>query len=110
MLGAGWAGAERARSTQAGVGRSGRGAGAAGSLARRRGAQRARGTAGARACGAGGSRRGRGAQQAGRRGAGRARQAGTRRMGRAGWLWAVHSVHSACFWPGSTRYFSSVTK
>ena len=27
------------------------------------------------------------------------------RPGRAGWPWAVHSVHSACFWPGSTRYF-----
>ena len=49
--------------------------------------------------------------------AGRARQgaaagAGVRgaglagRPGRAGWPWAVHSVHSACFWPGSTRYFS----
>ena len=25
--------------------------------------------------------------------------------GRAAWPWAVHSVHSACFWPGSTRYF-----
>ena len=24
--------------------------------------------------------------------------------------WAVHSVHSACFWPGSTRYFFRVTK
>ena len=27
------------------------------------------------------------------------------RPGRAGWPWAVHSVHLACFWPGSTRYF-----
>ena len=27
------------------------------------------------------------------------------RPGRAGWPWDVHSVHSACFWPGSTRYF-----
>ena len=27
------------------------------------------------------------------------------RPGCAGWPWAVHSVHSACFWPGSTRYF-----
>ena len=25
--------------------------------------------------------------------------------GLAGWPWVVHSVHSACFWPGSTRYF-----
>ena len=25
--------------------------------------------------------------------------------GRAGWPWAVHSVHSTCFWLGSTRYF-----
>ena len=23
-------------------------------------------------------------------------------------LWAVHLVHSACFWPGLTRYFSGV--
>ena len=28
-----------------------------------------------------------------------------RRPGRAGWPWAVHSVHSTYFWPGSTRYF-----
>ena len=27
------------------------------------------------------------------------------RPGCAGWPWAVHSVHSACFWSGSTRYF-----
>ena len=33
------------------------------------------------------------------------RQAQGRCAGRAGWPWAVHSVHSACFWPGSTRYF-----
>ena len=26
--------------------------------------------------------------------------------GGAGWLGAVHSIHSACFWPGSTWYFS----
>ena len=42
----------------------------------------------------------------GRAGAGAhgARVAGEQ-PGRAGWPWAVHSVHSACFWPGSTRYF-----
>ena len=46
-----------------------------------------------------GGRAGRAAGGAQARGA---RQAGA---GHAGWLWAVHSVHSACFWPGSTRYF-----
>ena len=58
----------------------------AGSWARRRGAQWARRRAGR------GSRRGRAGQ-------------GWLGAGRAGWPWAVHSVHSACFWPGSTRYF-----
>ena len=37
---------------------------------------------------------------------GRARQGTTgARAGCAGWPWAVHSVHSACFWPGLTQYF-----
>ena len=41
----------------------------------------------------------RGARQAG------AGRVGRVRPGRAGWLRAVHLMHSACFWPGSTRYF-----
>ena len=47
-----------------------------------------------------GGRRGRA-----RRTRGRAGWALGARPGRAGWPWVVHSVHSACFWPGSTRYF-----
>ena len=59
----------------------------------------ARGAAGVRARG---SRRSRlpAADAAGARGA---RGLGA---GGAGWLGAVHSMHSACFWPGSTWYFS----
>ena len=84
--------------------------GAAGRWASCRRAGRA---AGARAAGAGGAR-GRARQQA-RAHVERARQGwlGSRRAawalgvrpGRAGWPWAVHSVHSAYFWPGSTRFF-----
>ena len=77
-----WAGAGCARSAQAGWRRR------AGVLSRRRQSCWARA-----GCAAGG------AQARG------ARQAGAGRAGRAGWLWAVHSVHSACFWAGSTRYF-----
>ena len=64
----------------------------------------AHGRQGARQAGTGGLQaRGRGAQRARQaRGARGARCLGA---GRAGWPWAVHSVHSACFWPGSTRYF-----
>ena len=31
---------------------------------------------------------------------------GSRRAGRVAWLRAVHSVHSACFWPDLTLYIS----
>ena len=80
----------------------------AGRAAGARGPQQARGRQ------ARGGARGRARQQARAR-AERARQGwlGGRRAawalgmrpGRAGWPWAVHSVHSAYFWPGSTRYF-----
>ena len=72
--------------------------GAQAAATRRRGAQRACGARGSRR----GSRRGRlpAADAAGARGA---RGLGA---GGAGWLGAVHSMHSACFWPGSTWYFS----
>ena len=64
-------------------------------------------------CGARGRRAG-GRRASGRRASGRpaggrrARRATGRRWAsgaRAAWPWAVHSVHSSCFWPGSTRYF-----
>ena len=47
------------------------------------------------------------AGRGGRRGRarGRAGWALGSRPGHAGWPWAVHSVHSAYFWLGSTRYF-----
>ena len=75
-------------------------AGAQGRAERRRGAGAEQEAAGAR-----------GVRQAGRRCGARGRQAlGTRagdaRPGRAGWLRAVHSVHSACFRSGLTRYCS----
>ena len=61
-----------------------------------------------RACGRGAC--GRQAQAGSRRaGAGNNRPAGSAgraRPGRSSWLRAVHSVHSACFRSGSTRYFS----
>ena len=54
----------------------------------------------------GGNRRGR-AEGAGQSWLGGRRTAWAlgARPGRAGWPWAVHSVHSACFWPSSTGYF-----
>ena len=65
-------------------------------------AHRARGNGALGAQAAGGRRAG------GRRmGALGARQgAAGARAGRAGWLWAMHSVHSACFRSGLTRYCS----
>ena len=105
-----WAGAGRVRSAQAEMrGRAGEGAGG------RWGArgERGRPVAGARALA--GARTLANAQAgvahaAGGRWVGaraRAEHAGQGWLGagRAGWPWAVHSVHSACFWPGSTRYF-----
>ena len=63
------------------------------------------GNRGARAAGRG-SRRGRARSVRGRAGwAAGAWPGRWARPGCAGWPWAVHSVHSACFWPGSTRYF-----
>ena len=50
-----------------------------------------------------------GARQAGPRRGTRDRQAlgtGWAWPGRAGWLWTVHSMHSAFFWPSLTRYCS----
>ena len=49
----------------------------------------------------------RAAGRGGRRGRARGRPGWAlgARPGRAGWPWAVHLVHSACFWPGSTRHF-----
>ena len=96
------------RRARGGAGRAARRAGRAPSAQAaddRRG--RARGVASARAAGA----RARGAQAAGAwaRAVG-AHGLGARcrgaRPGRAGWLWVVHSVHSACFRPGLTRYCS----
>ena len=49
-------------------------------------------------------RSGRAGSRASGRRAGRAGQ-GWLGVGRTGWPWAVNSVHSTCFWPGSTRYF-----
>ena len=77
-------------------------------LAERRACGRQAAGAGRQACsrqGAAGTRprrwaRGLGAQ------AGRAAWALGARPGRTSWPWAVHSVHSACFGPGSTWYFS----
>ena len=103
-----------------GVGQQARAQGRAGRVGRRRGAGLgvagvAHGRQGARQGRAAGKARGRGergrqAQARGRRaGAGRSRRAGSarrKRPRRAGWLRAVHSVHSACFRFGSTRYFS----
>ena len=105
-LGAGWAGgghAGRARSAQAGVR-----AGAAGSCARGREAQRARGSAEQAAAGrapdVGPARRWSAqGKQVRRTMAAWALGAWPRR---AGWLRAVHSVHSACFRSGLTRYCS----
>ena len=62
---------------------------------------RARGVAGERASGRSG--------RSGRALAARLARQGLRgraRQGRTGWLWAVHSVHSACFRPGLNRYCS----
>ena len=81
--------ADAGRSGRAGV-RSRRGARQADTRCRR--AARARGRE---------ARQARRARPAGRPGRGLGVQLGQ---------WAVHSVHSACFWPGSTRYFSRVTK
>ena len=92
-LGAGWAGAGRAWSTRAGV-RGARGAGNSRQGARRVGRWSARGAGG---LGAGRGRPGRWARAAWALGA---------RAGRAGWLQAVHSVHSACFRSGLTRCYS----
>ena len=74
----------------------GSGLGVAGVAHDRQGALQA-GTGGRQAQGAAGAR-----QQARRE---RWARAAWALPGRAGWPWAVHSVHSACFWPGSTRYF-----
>ena len=86
-------------------------------------ARRRQGRAGGRGAQAAGARRRWGARGAlGKRPAGAGRRADAQagvacaaggrwgaglgaRPGRAGWPWDVHSVHSACFWPGSTRYF-----
>ena len=90
-----WAQAGQALGAQADV------CGLAGGRCRQLGA-RGRCAVGAQACGAGDGRRagaGAGARQAG------AKRARRERPGRASWPWAVYSVHSACFWPGSTRYF-----
>ena len=93
-------------------GRRARGQAGAGRAGARR-AQGVRADAGRRrqALGAGGRRsRGR-AQQSWARGALGLGVRGAERgpAGRAAWApglaRAVHSVHSACFWPGSTRYF-----
>ena len=77
---------------------AGQGAGRAGRVGRHWGAQQALGHAagaGARRRAAAGRRCRRAATE--RRGEAGARQGRSRRAGRAGWLRAVHSVHSACF-------------
>ena len=120
-LGTRWARAERAggracargRGRKSALGRAGgRGAKALGAGARVAGARelasaRTRADAQESVARAAGERwvgaRGRARRQARAR-AERAGQ-GWLGAGRAGWPWAVHSVHSACFWPGSTRYF-----
>ena len=88
--GAGHAGRSGGRRRTLGAGRAGAG--------HAEGAQ-ARGAGGAGGSGTWGQRgeRGKGAQ---------ARQAPGLGAGRSGWLRAVHSVHSACFQPGLTRYCS----
>ena len=92
--------AGRARQADAGQARS--------SGARQAGARQAGGTgtrqAGAWGAGELGRGRGRGRREAAGMGARGAGLVG--RPGRSGWPRAVHSVHSACFWPGLTRYFS----
>ena len=115
QLGAGWARAERAggRAERA-AGRVGVGA----QWARRRAGKRQalgasgraageRGARGRQASGARGARGGRQARWARQQARARVERAGQGWLGagRAGWPWAVHSVHSACFWPSSTRYF-----
>ena len=94
-------------------GRVGRASGGAQVGARGR---QAAGPAGAERHGASG--RARGAQAAGGRWAsrhaagaghgraGQGRSSAGRRQQARGLARAVHLVHSACFWPGSTRYFS----
>ena len=77
-----------ARTRRQALGRGTRAAGGMGAL------RVARGAPGARALG------GMGARQA-RAGRGRARGLGVL-LGQ----WAVHSVHSACFWPGLAQYCS----
>ena len=76
-----WAGAGRAWCARAGA----TGSWASGRAGERGTGARARGAAGTRVCVAGGSRRVTGAH---------------------GLAKVVHSVHSACFWPGLTQYFS----
>ena len=70
--------------------------------ARGRGARGRQAQVGSRCAGEGSNERA-AAGAVGARGARGARGLGA---GRVGWPWAVHSVHSACFWPGSTRYFT----
>ena len=84
--------ARRRRHGRAGAGRAGAGrAGRAGACGRRTLGRRAVGARGRQSRGA---RQARGTRPAGRPGRGLGVQLGQ---------WAVHSVHSACFWPGSTR-------
>ena len=82
-----------------GVGARGAGAG------RGRGAQRAHGRSGRAAAGAtgaqAGARQGSAVEREGQGWLGCLGAAEARGLARA-----VHSVHWACFWPGSTRYFS----
>ena len=84
-----WCSGRARQAQQAQGGCAGQAVAARGTCAAR--AQLARGTAGAA-----------GAQQ----GAAGARRASGLGAGRAAWPRAVHSVHSACFWPDLTRYFS----
>ena len=77
----------------------------AGSANGRAGAGGRAGSRRSEARGAQAGARARGVRQEGRRHGARGRQALGEQPGRLGWPWAVHSVHSACFWPGSTRYF-----
>ena len=52
-----------------------------------------------------GERQARGARQGAAAGAGAREACGLGVAGRAGWLWAVHSMHSAHFRSVLTRYF-----